>query len=960
MRHFSLSIALLLGLVAAVPGQDRTFSVEENLEFSRGLIERRMHALAYSVLDGIRSSSTASDGEKAEANLEIANVYKDQFGRGANLEERLAASERADEAYQNFLNNFADHPRAVDAKLEYAEFLFFLGNYRTRLADETVATGGSTEDATQHRTIALTQLKKSRDLFEELIAIIDAMEREQRGKYAEHANVAKYYRAISYYFIAQAEADEADRTATFELAIGNLEEFIFENEANLRGYWGYLYKALCHREFNEEEHRADAIASFEGVIHAFESTIAQEGVGWDSWADVVADASSRELLDSTYWRFAETLRMFGRYDDAIKRVERLEAIHKETNAPYGSAGFQARLERAECYLLNGDVNGAIAVVSDVATEAAGNAYIQFQCNRLLARFLEEVDDKAKLDSNVVFKAAKGAYFGDRFNESVGHFYTVLAINKGVGDQAQECWDYISRSFRELGFAREAAYAAETAAFNYKTDRSLDLAKRARGLLTRIKNASRSKKDEERLEALKARMEQEFGGGGSSNYDPAVLRMQEGKYGEAARRFGAVQPDSDKYDLAQAYQAFCLVLDAELDLAKALQEAGRSKEKQQAARTAAKESWTDAIGRVDRFLAGLDARPIVGNPVLKSSREQAIGVALFAKANAQESSGDYDASLATIEAIEKAPNASASTLEKAAVLKAQAYLDKDDLKNAEKQLALLGEKFPGAQKYRLSMLGRLGLRWADEAEKLEKAKNRVGALQATIKSVEFRQEWIKGETSPSPVSLLSLGKDLFALNRFDEAKVYLEAVVDRFKDVKKLNKRQRTTQRLAKRYLGRILIWQGKYVEAKPLFEALYNENKRDLGVLREYAALLSGSVEEVDGNLVYVPGLGHHEKDAMAGFNLWKKIRKAKENKTTDAAQWEYLGARFHQDLVRWSLGKPELAERDIRALRVSLGADLDGGHWKRRFDWLERALRRKAPQTPPSPPKPIRMPAGR
>ncbi len=959
MRHFSLSIVLLLGLVSTAPGQGRTFSVDENLEFSRGLIERRMHALAFEVLDKIRSGD-ATDGEKAEANLEIANVYKDEFSRGARLEERLAASEKADEAYQAFLNNFADHPRAVDAKLEYAEFLFFLGNYRNRLANETIATGGNTEAATEHRTIALTQLKKSRDLFEELIAIIDAMDRQERAKYAELTTVAKYYRAISYYFIAQAEADEADRSATFELAITNLEEFIFENEANLRGYWGYLYKALCHREFNEDEHHADAIASFEGVIHAFESTIAQEGVGWDSWADVVGEPGSRELLDSAYWRFAETLRRFGRYDDAIKKVERLEAIHTETKAPYGSAGFQARLEKAQCYLLLGDVNGAIGVVSDVATAAAGNAYVQFQCNRLLARFLEEVDDKSKLDANVVFKAAKGAYFGDRFNEAIGHFYTVLSINQGVGDQAQECWDYVSRSFRELGFARESARAAETGAFRYDSERSLDLAKRARGLLTRIKNASDSKHDKDRLEDFKTKMEQKFGGGGSSNYDPAVLRMQEGKYAEAARRFGAVKPDSDKYDLAQAYQAFCFVLDAELELANALKAAKRNKEKKKAARDAANQGWKDAIDRVDRFLQGLDARKIVGNPTLKSAREQAVGIALFAKASAQESRGEFDAALETIAAIEKAPNVSASTLEKAAVLEAQAYLDKDDLKNAEAQLALLGEKYPGAQKYRLSMLGRLGLRWADEAEALTKKKNRVGAQQATLKSVEFRQEWIKGETSPDPVSLLSLGKDLYLLNRFDEAKVYLEAVVDRFKDAGKLNKRMRTTQRLAKRYLARVLMWQGKYVEAKPLLEALYNENKRDLGVMREYAELLTGTVEDVGGQLVYIPGLGHHREDAMKGFGLWKDIRRAKERQTTDAAQAEVLRARFHQDLVRWSLGKPELVERDVKALRVSKGADIDGGPWKRKFEWLERAIKRKAPQTPPPAPKPIQKQPGR
>ena len=88
------------------------FSVEEDLEYARGLMNRRMHDIAKATLDAIIDNPDASSGEKASANLEIANLYKDKFRRGLTYQERIDASEAADRAYQDFITNFSDPPHA--------------------------------------------------------------------------------------------------------------------------------------------------------------------------------------------------------------------------------------------------------------------------------------------------------------------------------------------------------------------------------------------------------------------------------------------------------------------------------------------------------------------------------------------------------------------------------------------------------------------------------------------------------------------------------------------------------------------------------------------------------------------------------------------------------------------------------------------------------------------------------
>jgi len=938
------------------------FGVEEDLEYARGLMKRRMHDLAFQVLEAIINNSEASDGEKASANLEKANIFKDKFRRGLTLKERIEASEQADRAYQDFVTNFGDHPLIIPAKFDYAEFLRDLGKYRIRLSEETLLVGGTAEEAANHREVALEKLKKAADLFDELKVVIPGSGKEE--EYRNLYELCKFYRAIMYYDLGRAEKDEANRMATFQDGINNLEDYIFENEDNLRGFRGYLYKGLCHREFNEENQRADAITCFQGIIYAYESAIADPDRGWRNWEEALQDPAAKHLLEEAFWRFAETYVKFGQYPNAEKLMAKFRKIMTEGKASYGLFGYLALLEEAKAYFLNGNVNKAIEIVSDVASRAGANdKFIQFHCDRNLARFLDEVEDKTQLDPDVVFKAAKGAYSQDRFYDALRHFHTVLAIKKGVGPEALECWDFIGRCYRQLGFLREAALASAKGAFDLKAideARAQDLARSARSAYQKIFKQTKAAADRDRLNKHKELMQQVFGSKTGAYYDPAVQAMQEGRYEKAIEEFAKVTPDSEKYDLAQSYITFCMVQQTMAEHEKA---AGKRKMKraERSALDAAKKAGLEkAIGKVDEYVRYTKSNPIRGEPVKKANREQAIGVALQAKAVALKELGKWNEGLDVLVYFDSGRITNQDQLRNASILKVQMLLGKNDLAGAEKELVNLESKFgSSAQKNLVSLKGLLGVALQDRAARLEKEGKKQTAVNTLLKSVAYRHAWVRGIT-PKIENLFSLAKDLYDLNHFDEAKSYLDAIMDKWGSVEKPRGKLKKTLHLARLYLARCLVWQGKYLEAEPILRSLYESNKKNLSMLKEYAELLTGTVRGENGDFIYIPGRGAHAKDATEGYRLWSRVVKKNERESTTAAFQEYLGARFHQNLVRWAQGKPELASKSINQLRVSLGPNLDRrpgarnkGYWEERFEWLEKQIRRKAPQTPPPMPAP-------
>jgi hypothetical protein len=543
---------------------------------------------------------------------------------------------------------------------------------------------------------------------------------------------------------------------------------------------------------------------------------------------------------------------------------------------------------------------------------------------------------------------------------------VLAIKKGVGPMALECWEFIGRCYKELGFPREYALATSTGAFNLKAaneSKALKMAQNARKALNRIARLTNSAADKQRLNRFKDSFKKVFGGGSDAAYEPAISAMNEGKYERAIEGFGTIEAENEKFELAKGYIVWCTLKKAETDYDTATRARRMPKAKRKAAQDALESGYAATIDLAEKYLAFTKATPIRGEPVKKNNREQARGVVNLAKAAALKGLERWDESLNVLAYFEGAGKeiASRSQLQQAQTLKVQIMLGKKRLDLAEQELEKLEKGFAAnAAKSVINLKGILGADYQTLAEKEQKpGGNKTRATRALVKSVEYRRAWVKG-INPKIENLYSLARDLYSLNRFDEAKTYLDAIIKGWGEKEKLRGRERTTLRLARLYLARCLVWQGKYLEAEPILRALYEKKKRDKSLLKEYAELLTGTIRTVDRKIVYVPGRGAHRESAMVGYKLWQRIIKQVEGSVDKDAVSEYLEARFHQNLVRWAQNVPDKARQSIKLLKLSLGDQLDRkkgsrkpGYWEKRFSWLEKRLSRKAPQTPPPMPAP-------
>ena len=229
-----LSGLLVSILLASVTAPSQIFRVEEDLSFARGLARRRMYDLARQILDRVLDDPSHDASVRAQATLELAHVYKDMVHRGRNLAARLEASEKADAAFQTFIRDFGDHPRIIEAKMDYAEFLLDVGRYRLRLKDETILVEGPPKQASAHREKALEGYKLW-GRFARIYA--DGTTLEERQEYLKarfHQNLVRW---------AQGRGDLARKSLRF-LRIGLGQNLDRKKGSAESGYWERRFEWL--------------------------------------------------------------------------------------------------------------------------------------------------------------------------------------------------------------------------------------------------------------------------------------------------------------------------------------------------------------------------------------------------------------------------------------------------------------------------------------------------------------------------------------------------------------------------------------------------------------------------------------------------------------------------------------------------------------------------------------------
>jgi len=440
----------------------------------------------------------------------------------------------------------------------------------------------------------------------------------------------------------------------------------------------------------------------------------------------------------------------------------------------------------------------------------------------------------------------------------------------------------------------------------------------------------------------------FGVGGKTPYERGVGEREAGHTERALDAFRRVTPESPNWVRAQMHVANCLIDRAETAYRDRARAGGRSGRK--AALQARQHGLEEAVKAIDRLLAALATRSDGGD------RERILASAWLTRAIALKGLERWDEALA---ALDRLATRSADHRAKGLVVRFHCLVELQRLEEAEAALARLEAEFPSVGKRHRNLTGILGGAYRRAATRLERAGRSREARGALVKSVDLRSAWLKEADLPAE-SRFALARDLYSLNRFEEASGVFSSLLDRWGPVERKSRRLRKTIRLSRRYHARSLAWLGKYVEAEAIYRELYASRRSDRRLLEEYASLLSGTVREVDGTLRYLPGLAAHREFARQGFRLWERVVRRVEHGVAEEDVLAYVAARFHQNLIGWAQGRGASVVKRLESLRAILGAPAKSGarrEWHRRLTWLASLIRRHPtpPESPPAPPKPIR-----
>ena len=442
----------------------------------------------------------------------------------------------------------------------------------------------------------------------------------------------------------------------------------------------------------------------------------------------------------------------------------------------------------------------------------------------------------------------------------------------------------------------------------------------------------------------------------ATFERGFEHVLQGDYTAAARCYQRVETASLWFELARAYRVWCLVKAADQAHQAAVSRAETLHESRSRADVTFGASCHEALLATDATLDLLRSRSPAEKRETRARQEQAKGVALLARAETLAYLGQEPEALATLKQLRTAAAASVGLHEDAAWLEVRVLLAMHDRDGAEAALDYLERFHPRARHRTADLLWSLGQAWAERAACHYRACRWEPYLHALAKSVQVRlKAWQTGPGTHGTANLLALVEDLFTLRRFQEAAWLARTLLKSGATPAATSPEDVADQREARRWLGRCAFWLGDYEKAESLFRVVCDTERVSTTNLTDLATVLTGTVREVDGRLVHVPGLAEDRERALEGFRLWSRILEA-ECYSEQYGLSLLFQARFHRALVLWAQEGPDKVRKVTgRHLDQTRGSPFPG-YWERRFLWLEEQLQRfpRAPTSRPLPPPPL------
>ena len=952
---------------AALPSQGSDRQIRDELELARGLAKDwQFVELAETVIDGIKLKD-ASDSIKEEIGLARCEIFATGAKRERDEERKLELYDKALQSYTDYLDEFRFAKNRGQAERDLVDLSRAFGIEVFALREDAVG-----ERADELRTLIQDVLTDAIGRTSDLTIRLDAEIDEQRElelatSSLEHEKFQLLLNRSEMLLTIARVSD--DGTYYFEQSIATSEQIA--DQAGSNGSWERQAYLLSGRIFIE---MGDYTRATDYLEYVFDNCIpldpevrseAQgDGVAFDDLARGTKDALWY-FVDAGTAPIIDAFLASGRVEEAC-----LYALHFENcKSLYGfdvsrPRGYESQLSAGRALMNSGGYVGgdvgeylwfqtredmrdagfknqrnsrsgidlALQLAQNVNRDNRGNS-LQLLAQGLIA---EIIDRGVAVDPEILFEAAQGAFYQQRYSEAIEGFKRVLAVLE-VGDQAtrtrvgpEVIW-HIGRSFQKSNRDLEAAMAFRMGLDDrWVGDPKYDL-QNAKQFHSSIKTVKRAAGEDLLLETL-FRESQDLvvkyaKGAGASNilYSQAENAYQAKDYEDARTRFLQVPGNADEYEKALAFAAVCL---NKLD------------------------QPDQALTELEDYLQNYVTDP-VRTPTTdsgKKRRSEAMGLARYYGGlihyNAAETgSGSYEKSLEWFDTyVDDFPDQLAFG-PKTIYFSLSSFLKLGKLDQAEARRDRLVKDFredrwTGIGAYEIYKVNR-DLR--KEAEKAKETENLPKLTRAMAVNLGLYNE-LAGEAK---LNNLRIESRLWTeLEEWETVKRLLTGTLSRFGSDESAEV-QKTLTTSVKPELAHALLELKEVRDAAKLLTELMADPAKPPGskTQRNYSRAISGWIEGDESEIIEIPGVGGEEAFTAAAAIL---IKLAKRAESFDS-DWYTLKFELAYTYYQWSQidgKKLQSAKNVVGTLKSDLSTGLPeitetcgNDILRQRFLWLDKKL---------------------
>ncbi|MBZ0171446.1 MAG: hypothetical protein K8E66_03620, partial [Phycisphaerales bacterium] len=407
-RRLGAALVLVASLLILSPAAKADST---DFDFAQGLMDRGYFSLAQiefqRMVDDPRLGATEKkEGElglcllRAKKALSVSAGYRE----GQDPSNVLAEFGASEAAFESFLSANPTHPRISDAIFEFCTMLQNKGSFLGQLVDEAKESGSRKLDQYTEETIRT--FDKAIQYYDRVLAEVGHA-KEGDPLYTRKTQARFYYSLAHYYKGRSLPVEHMSRIPALDRAVSTLEDFLWDHEDTVSGYYAFIYKGLAHGELGQYK---DAIENLQNVLTSLNP----------------ADESDPRLKELVMNMICEAGLHLGRVCNKAKEAggfnlqqiaaDALEAHYAAVPASVNNRyGQLALLEAAKAMLGIFEFNKALKYAQDVSDAASRSGAAwgrgnKIRADRLIAEIFAVAPEGAiRPDPVLLWRAAEGKF-----------------------------------------------------------------------------------------------------------------------------------------------------------------------------------------------------------------------------------------------------------------------------------------------------------------------------------------------------------------------------------------------------------------------------------------------------------------------------------------------------------------------------------------------------------------------